>query len=194
VSRRQPRRDARDRYRESPTWDDRADEFEAHPWWVTLKWVVGVLVLVLVVAALVGVATTGSVFFEGEAAKHTVNSRTDKQVYSPENKQAQIAFFHNTCQDVNSQLAVIRNAQQTLATDEAAAKDVSDPLQQQVAIKNITTDQQDLSAARDVAAKSAADYNSRSAQSTANVFKDAGLPDRITLPNPIPDGYSVDCG
>lgn len=176
------------------TWDDRSVEAEAHPFWTTLKWVLGVTVVVLIVVALVGLATTGSLFFQGEAAKHTVGARTNIKVYSPENKIAQIAFFHDTCNTANAQLRIVENNQDRLKTDTKAARSAQDPIRQQQASDSLVNDQQDVTGALNALQATVANYNSRSAQSTANIFKDANLPERIVLPNPISAGYTINCG
>lgn len=150
-------------------------------------------IIVLVLVALTGLVTTGSIFFKGEAAKKTVGARTNVQVYSPENKIAQIAFFHNTCQDVNKQLRIVENNQARLTTDEHAAQFATDVIRQHQAEDSLINDQQDITGAQNVLQSTVADYNSRSAQSTANIFKTSGLPDRILLPDPITTGYSVNC-
>lgn len=189
-----PRRDVRDPYRSYQTWDDREAEFEARPWWVALKWSLAAVVIALVCAAVVGLATTGNALFQGEAAKRTVTERTNSQTFTPENKAAQIAFFHDACNTVNAQLRIAESNEATYRADMEAARLASDPIKQQQAQSVLSADQQNVTGAQNIVQSTAADYNSRSAQSTANVFKDSGLPDRITLPAPIPAGYSVNCG
>jgi cell division septation protein DedD len=151
-------------------------------------------ILVLGILAVVGLATTGSIFFQGEAAKKTVGERTNTQVFTPENKIAQIAFFHNTCNTVNAQLRIAENIQAQIKLDERAASTASSPIEQQRASDQLSQDAQNLSGAENVVQTTAADYNSRSRQSTANVFKSTGLPDQITIPNPITPGFAVNCG
>jgi hypothetical protein len=165
--------------------------FADHPWLRLLFWSVAIVLIVLVCTAVVGLATTGSAFFQGEAAKRTVNERTNVKVFSPENKIAQIAFFHDTCQRAVSQLRIVENNRQRLAGDEHAARFASDPVRQQQAQDQLAADQQDVTGAENVLQATAADYNSRSAQSTANVFKDSGLPPRINLPDPMSKAFVV---
>lgn len=174
-------------------WDRRIDQFERHPFLKTAQYVVGLVIIGLVVTAIVGLATTGSVFFQAAAAKHTVGARTDIKVYTPENKIAQIAFFHNTCNTAKAQLRIVQNNQDRYNADLKAAQFAKDPIRQQQAQNNLSQDEQDLVGAQNVLQTTVADYNSRSAQSTANVFKGANLPDRIVLANPV-SNTNINCG
>lgn len=175
-------------------WESRADFASRHPILALAGWTAAIVAVVLFVTAIVGLATTGSVFFQGKVAKLTNPSRVEQQVYDPNNTIAQIAFFHNTCQRVNSQLRIVENNHARLKADEHAASFAKDPIRQQQAVDSLSQDNQDLTGAMNALQATAADYNSRSAQSTANVFKSHNLPDRITLPDPIPAGFSVNCG
>lgn len=176
------------------TTEDWLRDAERRPAWALLKSSVILVAIVLVCVALVGLATTGSVFFQGAAARRTVGSKTDVRVFSADNKIAQIAFFHDSCETVNRQLRVVENNRERLRADEHAARYATDPIARQQAIDGLTADQQDVTGAQNALAATTADYNSRSAQSTASVFKDGGLPSRINLPVSPEPGFSVDCG
>lgn len=177
--------------RSARDWEKDAEQRPA--WTIAKAAIIGTLI-VLVCVALVGILTTGSIFFRGEAAKRTVNERTNLKVFTPENKIAQIAFFHDACQTVNQQLRVVENNQARLEVDQKNAAFAKDPVRQQVAIKSIETDQQDVTGAKNALVGTVATYNSRSRQSTADVFKDGGLPDQISIPADVPAGYTINCG
>jgi hypothetical protein len=174
-------------------WERREDQFHRHPFLKTAQYVLGAVAIVLVATALIGLASTGSIFFQGEAAKHTVGARTNIKVYSPENKIAQIAFFHNTCNTAKAQLRIVQNNAAKEAADLKAASFASDPIRKQQAQDSLGQDAQDVTGAENVLQTTVADYNSRSAQSTANVFKGANLPDRIVLADPVSNS-NIDCG
>lgn len=175
-------------------WDRRLDRAERHPFLSLFYWAAGITLVVLAITAIVGLATTGSVFFQAAAAKKTVGARTDIKVYTPENKIAQISFFHDTCQRVNALIVTVQNNQARYNADLRTAELSKDPVRQQQATDALTSDNSDVTGAKNALANAVADYNSRSRQSTANVFKGSGLPDQITLPNPLPAGLTINCG
>lgn len=162
-----------------------ADDADRRPVWTLLKAAVIGTVIVLVCVALVGLATTGSVFFAGTAAKVTNPSRVQQKVYDPNNTIAQIAFFHNTCNTAAAQFRIVQNNQKRLKADEHAAQFATSPIQQQQAVDSLASDQTDVTGAQNALETTVADYNSRSAQSTANVFKDNDLPERLSADGPI---------
>jgi hypothetical protein len=174
-------------------WERRAEIASDHPLASLLFWGIGITAVVLVIVALVGLASTGSVFFKGAAAQKTVGARTKTQVFTPENKIAQIAFFHNTCNTAVAQLRIVKNNNARVTALQKAAKS-SDPIRQQQAQDSLSGAIDDATGAANVLQATVADYNSRSAQSTANVFKGNNLPDRINLPDPIPATYTINCG
>src|SRR4051812_32654288 len=104
--------------------------------------------IALAIAAVVGLATTGSIFFKGEAAKKTVGAQTNRQVFTAQNKIAQIAFFHDTCNTAAAQVIVVRNNQARLQADERAARFAHDPLRRQQAEDALTGDDQDVTGAK----------------------------------------------
>jgi hypothetical protein len=188
-------RDLRDHERRPwKTYDDRAEEIERYPWKMAIVYGVGIILVGAVLAGVIGLIATGSVFFSSEQAKLTNKARVQRKVYDPNNTTTQIAFFHNTCQTVNAQLRAVENNEDRLVADRKAAQYAKDPIRQQQAADALTADQADVTGTTNAVQATAADYNSRSAQSTANVFKDNSLPNRIDLPNPIPRGYKVNCG
>lgn len=174
--------------------DDWARDAEDRPVWTLVKAAVIGTALVLVCVGIVGLATTGNVFFQGEAAKKTVGERTNVKVFSPENKIAQIAFFHDTCTTAQAQVRIVKNNQRRLAADEHAARFATGAIRQQQAQEQLATDEQDVTGAENALQATVAAYNSRSAQSTANVFKGTGLPERIRLPDPLTADYTIECG
>lgn len=167
-------------------WDDRADDFERHPVLQALKWGILVILVVAVLAGVVGLISTGSVFFEGAAAKVTNPSRVEKKVYDPNNTMAQVAFFHNTCNDVRTAFAQWQSAQEKVALDTKRSTS-NDPIKAQQAQNALDQDTQALIGTQQNIYSTANDYNSRSGQYTANVFKDANLPERITPPVNVGD-------
>lgn len=141
--------------------------------------IIAVVLLVLIGGAIVILSAN----FGGEVAKRSVHGRTKQQVFSPENNQAQVAFFHDHCRGVVRDFREWQNNTSQLKADERAARYARDPIRQQQAEDVLTQDQQNVTQVANVLQNDAQDYNSRSAQWTANSFKDAGLPDRIEPPS-----------
>lgn len=175
-------------------WRRREDFMSRHPLLAALGWILGIVVVCAVVAGVIGLISTGSVIFQGKAAKITNPARVEQKVYDPNNTIAQIAFFHDQCQAVNRQLRIIENNRTKQKADERAARFAKDPIRQQQAQDALSQDSSDVSGAENNLQATVADYNSRSAQSTANVFKGHNLPERIVIPDPIPPGFSINCG
>lgn len=165
----------------------RAEDAGRHPGFTLLRWALTGTLIVLACIALVGLLTTGSVFFRAAAAKRTISARVATQVYTPENAIAQIAFFHDTCQQAVAQQQIVANNQARYDADLKASRS-PDPIRQQQAETQLAQDQQDVAGARNVLASTVAAYNSRSAQSTANVFKGSNLPERLSVND------SISCG
>lgn len=163
-------------------WDDRAEQFDRHPLATTLLWSLGVLAIVLVLTAAIGLASTGSVFFQSGAAKLTNPARVQQKVYDPNNTIAQVAFFHDTCNRVRTDFANFKAAEFKLVTDQKASQ-TDDPIKAQQAQDQISQDTTNVVGTSQGLQNAANDYNSRSAQYTANPFKDAGLPYRIEVPS-----------
>ncbi len=176
-------------------WNRRYERSSKRPLTETLRWSLGVTIIVLILVAVVGLATTGSVSFGAFQAKHTAKARVTQRVYDPTNIISQVAFFHDKCNAVVKDLNVARNNAQRLKTDERLATS-TDPIKQQQAAQSLANDQSDFTGALNVAQQDAADYNSRSAQYTANPFKDQGLPYCITVPSDPAalDTFSINCG
>jgi hypothetical protein len=167
-------------------WPDREDYAERHPVLAVLGWGLIIILLVAIFAGVIGLISTGSVFFEGQAAKATNPSRVQKQVYDPNNTVAQIAFFHNTCAQVRTSFAQWQTAREKVDVDTKQAES-SDPIKAQQAQNALDQDMQALVGTQQNIYATANDYNSRSAQSTANVFKDSNLPARIEPPVNVGD-------
>lgn len=170
-------------------WRQRADrEYSRatyHPWLTATKWLLLVVLVGVVLAGLAGLLSTGSVFFAGQKAKITNPARVQRQVYDPNNTIAQIAFFHNTCNTAAAQQRIVQTNEARYRADQTAAHLSTSPIQQQQAIESLSQDATDVAGAKNALETTVADYNSRSAQSTANVFKDNNLPDRLSATGQI---------
>jgi hypothetical protein len=175
--------------------DAYADDYARHPVWNSIKLGLAGIVVIGVLAAIIGLISTGSVFFAASKAKFTAAPRVTQKVYAPDNVIANVAFFHDTCNAVSRDLQVYRNNEARYQADRNAARLQTDPLQQAAAVNALSTEQQDVTAALNAAQDAAASYNSASAQYTRNPFKDAGLPYRITVPTDPRDlaTFSVAC-
>lgn len=167
-------------------WDRRADQFDRNPLTTILGWSIGIVLVTAVLVGVIGLIATGSVFFQGQAAQITNPSRVQQKVYDPNNTVAQIAFFHDTCNDVQTAFAQWQGAQQKVALDTTGTRS-SDPIKAQQAQDALDQDTQALIGTQQHIYATANNYNSRSAQSTANVFKDSGLPNRINPPLNVGD-------
>lgn len=168
------------------SWEDRADYAETHPVLASLKWGIITIVVVAILLGVIGIISTGSVFFQGAAAKVTNPAQVQKKVYDPNNTIAQVAFFHDTCNGVRTAFAQWQSAQQKLTLDTKASNS-SDPIKAQQAQNALTQDTTALVGTQQNIYATANNYNSRSGQYTANVFKDANLPERIAPPVNVGD-------
>lgn len=172
--RRTPRRDARDPYKEYPSWEDREKEIEAKPFQVSLKWALGATVIVLAVVALVGVASTGSVFFKGEAAEITNPAREKAIVFDPNRSLSTYEGFYDSCNAFNAAIIAASDASNEAKTREKTYSAKADPFgNERKAISGIRENARGLrNQARDLAAK----YNADSSANTRAPFKAADLP------------------
>lgn len=95
--------------------------FERRPWWTTLRGVIGGLVIVLIVVGLVGLFTTGSIFFQAAAAKKTLQPRIDVKNYDSNNviqKQEMFQQLYADIQGYKSNIAIARQAYKAQPTSE----------------------------------------------------------------------------
>jgi hypothetical protein len=173
-------------------WDRRLDTAERHPFLSFLYWAGGITVVILCLVAIVGLATTGSVFFKSAASNSTLKSRVNIQRNSTDNAVASISFFHDTCNDVNRQLSIyaVNHDKFTRLSKRPTA---SDPLQAQRQTDALNNADQDATGALNVAIVGANDYNAKAANSLNAKFREAGLPERINI-NPSSPPTSIDCG
>lgn len=181
-------------------WDRRADRaadsLTYHPWWTALKWGLGLLAVLLVLSVVGNAFGILSVWWGGEQAQITNPSRVKQQVFDPNNTIAQISFFHNQCEGVNADAQIVSQNAATYLADKRVLAGATDPISQQQARDALLQDQQNITGPRNALVQRAADYNSRSQQSTANVFKGHGLPRRIDVPSTIEAlaTFHVNCG
>lgn len=167
-------------------WEDRAEYADRHPVLAVLGWGIIIIVVCAILAGVVGLISTGSVFFNAGAAKATNGARVQQRTYDPNNSIAQMAFFHNTCNDVRTDYANWQSAQQRVNLDMKKAQS-NDPVKAQQAQNALDQDMQSLTGTQQLIYSTANDYNSRSGQRTAAPFKDAGLPIRIEPPLNVGD-------
>lgn len=175
-------------------WDRRADQAERHPFLGLLYWGAGITAVILVITALVGVATTGSVFFQSAASNATLKSRENVQRNSTENAVTSIAFFHDQCNGVNAKLAIYRVNKDKALRLEKRAQSETDPLRRQQAVDQSDRSAADADGALNAAIAAANDYNAKASNSLKAKFRESGLPERINIPADNPASYTVDCG
>lgn len=172
------------------------DKFTAHPWRQVAKWFAGALAICLLLSVVGNALGIVSVFWGAEKAKITNPARVTQKVYDPNNTIAQISFFHNQCEQVNADAQIVSQNAQTYLNDKQVLANAASPIEQQQARDTLLQDQQNITGPKNALVSRAADYNSRSEQSTANVFKDSGLPGKINVPSSV-EGlatFHVDCG
>lgn len=167
-------------------WESRANYADRHPVLAFLGWGITIIVCIAILAGVIGLISTGSVFFNAFAAKATNGARVQQQTYDPNNSIAQMAYFHNTCNDVKTEFANWQSAQEKVSLDDKAIQG-NDPIKAQQAQNQRDQDVQALIGSQQALYADANDYNSRSGQRTAAPFKDAGLPYRIEPPENVGD-------
>lgn len=156
---RQPRRDARDPYRDYSTWEDREQEFEARPVWTSSKWALAVMLGVLAIAAIlwgIGVAVSGP---KGAGDVHRANE-------SALNRIQQQGDFVQLREDYTGALAKITAAK---AAVKAAKRDPKALPQRQVELDGLAQNCVDI----------AQQYNADGQKVLARDWKDSGLPSRL---------------
>jgi|ERR1700723_1143556 len=165
---------------------DRGDKWAGdvgnHPFRATLKLAIGGTLIVLVLVALVGFITTGSAFWGAFAAKATAGARVTQQVYDPNNIISNVNFFTTTCEDVGRDYANWQanqsNYQRELQLAQTATT-VGAQTEAQNAAQQLSNY---ISGALAQIQADAATYNAKSINYTANPFKSANLPYRISVP------------
>ena len=161
AKRKQPRRDARDPYRDSPTWEDRGAELEARPFWVSFKWIVGATAVILAVVALVWVFSVGSSDVRGRGGAVKIKNDATNRIQQSE-------YFEQTKADYDTYPNKLAVAQAAL--DRAAKTD--DPTDDQLRETDLTGLQQQCLAV-------VADYNARARKYTAREFRASDLPNQL---------------
>lgn len=154
--------------------DQWGDDLERRPVLTLFKALVIGTIAVLAITALVGVATTGSVFFKAGAAKVTNKARETIIVFNPDRTLSTYEGFYKSCNDYNS-FVIAANEKQAAA--EQAQKDYtsdSDPFGN--AQKDVQQQFADARGTRQVAQQEAAAYNAASSANTRAPFKAAELP------------------
>lgn len=174
-------------------WERRADYASEHPIRALLGWGLAITAVTLVIVGFVGVVSTGSVFFKSEASNHTVGSRVNIERNSTSNATASIAFFHDKCNTVNSQLSIYTVNKRRADRLAAQAKADTDPLVQQQDAGVAERAATDADGALNAALAAANDYNAKASNSLNAKFREQGLPEHISMnPDQIP--ASIDCG
>lgn len=129
---------------------------------------------VLALTALVGVITTGSVFFQAGAAKITNKARETIIVYNPERTLSTYEGFYRACNQYN---ALVIAADEKLAGAKQAEKSYNpdtDPFGN--AQRDVQEQYADARGTRQVAQQEAAAYNADASANTRAPFKAAELP------------------
>lgn len=176
--------------------EDWEQSFESRPWWTTMRGAIGIVVIVLVCIALVGLVSTGSVFFQGAANKATIDAQVQRDTYTSDNAFAQYGFFPQQCERVRASYLQWQNAVETLQQDQKAARLETDPIRRAQALQALETDQEHVNGTANQISNAAADYNARAENVTANKFLAADLPPRIDVPasTQLKDWQPPTCG
>jgi hypothetical protein len=156
-------RDLRDKdQRPWKTYEDREEEFEKQPFWTSFKWLFGAVAIVLVLVALIAIATWG--FGVGTSGvKGTGDIR--KENNSALNRVQQQAYFEDTKASFDGALVKISVARAALAQ----ATDERDKSQRRVELDGLVQNCVDTAQA----------YNAQSKKQLAADWKRAGLPKKL---------------
>ncbi len=155
-------------------WDDRAKRLERRPLRTTLQWVLGGAVVLVVVSALLGLITTGSIFFQGEAAKLTNPAREKIVVFDPNRTISTYEGFYRLCNEFNANIVKAKDAAAEAKSREEAYDAATDPFGTDR--KSIVAVSEDARALRNVARGLAAEYNADASANTRAPFRAADLP------------------
>lgn len=129
---------------------------------------------ILAIIAIVGLLTTGSVFFQAGGAKLTNKARETLIVFNPERTLATYEGFYETCNTYNATLANARDAETSAAARQKDYDPSADPFgNEQTSINAI---RENARALRNQARDLAATYNASSSANTRAPFKAAELP------------------
>lgn len=155
-------------------WDRRAERFDKRPLRETIRWALGSVLVVAVVIAAVGLISTGSIFFQGEAAQLTNRSREKIVVFDPNRTLSTYEGFYALCNEFNANIIKAKDAATEAAQREKSYNAKGDPFGDDR--KSITAVREDARALRNQARNLAAQYNADSAANTRAPFKAADLP------------------
>lgn len=162
-----------------------ADAFGRHPIATSIKWGAAVIAVVLALTIIVSLISTGSVFFEAARAKIVAPAEVTKKVYDPNNIINQVNFFTTTCEDVGRDYANWHSNEADYQREiqiSANARTQGEATQANNAAQQLSTA---VSGALQQLQQDAAAYNARSINYTANPFRSAGLPYKITPPSDV---------
>lgn len=155
------RRDMRDPRRDHDTWEDRADDFEARPFWTIFKWGALSTLIVVALVAIVWALSVGGSDVQGRG--NAVRQKNDAT-----NRIQQSENFEETKQDFEAFPAKIKAAKR--ASDRAnKSPDTTDDSIKATELDGIV--QQCIDVAHD--------YNADARKYTAKDFRAADLPDHL---------------
>jgi hypothetical protein len=168
-------RDLRDKHKRPwTTWEDREESFERRPFWESLKWILGGTAIFLIVVAFVGLASTGSVFFKGEAAKLTNPAREKAIIFDPNRTLSTYESFYDTCTAYNAALLNAQDAKAEAARRRESYSPESDPFgNEQRAISALS---EAARSQRNIARHLAGLYNADAAKNSRGPFRASDLP------------------
>lgn len=168
-------------------FDDRmnseGDAFGRRPVLTSIKWGLAGIAVVLVLTVVISLISTGGVFFNAARAKVTAGARVTTKVYDPNNIVNQVNFFTSTCEAVGKDDANWKANKGQLETEQTLARDARTQGEAQEASSQASQAATFVAGALEQLQSDAAEYNARSINYTANPFKTAGLPYRITVPS-----------
>lgn len=167
----------------SDRWDTRLNYAERHPILSLFWWGTGIVLALLAIAAVVGVATTGSIFFQSASSNLTVKPRVNIERNSTDNAVTSIEYFHNACGRVQTNIATYNNNKARADRFEKSAAQATDPIARQRATDLADQASTDATGALNQAVSAANDYNANTSNSLHAKFREQGLPDQINLPS-----------
>lgn len=150
------------------------DDLERRPVFTLFKAAVIGTLAVLAIIALVGVLTTGSVFFQAGSAKLTNKARETLIVFNPERTLATYEGFYTTCNSYNATLANAHDAEAEAVSRQKNYDPTTDPFGNEQ--KSIGAIRENARGLRNTARDLAAEYNAASSANTRAPFKAAELP------------------
>lgn len=159
------------------------DSLAARPVRTTVKWGLSLILTGLILTVVVSLISTGNVFFQAGRAKIVAPAEVTREVYNKENIINQVNFFTTTCEDVGRDYANWHSNEADYQREiqlSQTARTQGEATQANNAAQQLSTA---VSGALQQLQQDSAAYNARSINYTANPFKTAGLPYRITVPS-----------